>query len=42
MLVRTHYVIDMVTAVIVAHYMHMVAERVTYLIDTKLMRQHLT
>lgn len=39
--IRTHYVIDMVTAVIVAHYTHMIAEKVSYFIDVKIMRQNL-
>lgn len=38
MLIRTHYVIDMVTGVIVAHYMHILGERLSYLIDVKIMR----
>ncbi len=36
--VRTHYVIDMITGVIVAHYLHMVAEKITYYIDVGLMK----
>lgn len=42
MLVRTHYIIDMVTGLVVAHYMHQLAERLSFLVDVKLMRQHLT
>ena len=42
MLIRTHYIIDMVTGLIVAHYMHMLAERISFLVDVKWMRQHLT
>lgn len=42
MLIRTHYVIDMVTGVIAAHYMHIMGERLSYFIDVKFMRQHLT
>ena len=42
MFIRTHYVIDMVTGVIMAHYMHMLAEKVSYLIDVKVMRQNAT
>jgi hypothetical protein len=42
MLIRTHYVIDMVTGLIMAHYMHQVAERMSYFIDVKLLRQNLT
>ena len=42
MLIRTHYVIDMVTGLIVAHYMHMIAERISFLVDVKWMRQNLT
>ena len=36
--VRTHYIIDMVTGLAVAHYCHMLAERCAFLIDAKLMR----
>ena len=39
--IRTHYVIDMVTAVIVAHYMHMVAEKISYFLDVKVMHQNM-
>lgn len=42
MFIRTHYVIDMVTGLIVAHYMHIIGERLSYLVDVKIMRQHLT
>jgi hypothetical protein len=42
MLIRTHYVIDMVTGVIIAHYLHILAERLSFLVDVKIMRQHLT
>ena len=42
MFIRTHYVIDMVTGVIVGHYMHILAERLSYLVDVKMMRQHVT
>jgi phage-related holin len=42
MLIRTHYVIDMITGVIVAHYMHILGERLSYLVDVKIMRQHVT
>jgi hypothetical protein len=42
MLVRAHYIIDMVTSLAVAHYMHMLAEKVSYLVDVLWMRQHLT
>ena len=36
--VRTHYIIDMVTSVIVAHYFHMMCEKITYYIDVSLMK----
>jgi uncharacterized membrane protein len=36
--VRTHYVIDMISGVIIAHYMHMISEKITYYIDVKLLR----
>lgn len=36
--VRTHYVIDMITAVIVAHYLFMVSEKITYYLDVALMK----
>ena len=42
MLIRTHYIIDMVTGVIIAHYLHILGERLSYLVDVKFMRQHLT
>lgn len=38
MLVRAHYIIDLVTAVIVAHYMHMISEKLSFLTDVKWMR----
>lgn len=41
MLIRTHYVIDMVTGIIIAHYVHILAEKLSYLVDVKLMRHHL-
>lgn len=31
--VRTHFVIDMITGVIIAHYMHIWSEKFTYYID---------
>ena len=37
-LVRTHYIIDMVTGLIVSHYIFMIAERLTFFVDTKIMR----
>jgi hypothetical protein len=42
MFIRTHYVIDMVTGVVVAHYMYILAERISYIVDVKWMRQHLS
>lgn len=42
MLIRTHYIIDMVTGVIVAHYMHILGERLSFFLDCKVLRQHLT
>lgn len=42
MFIRTHYVIDMVTGLIVAHYMHILGERLSFLFDVKWMRQHLS
>lgn len=42
MFIRTHYVIDMVTGIIVAHYMHTIAEKLSYFFDVKVLRQHLT
>jgi len=42
MLIRTHYVIDMVTGMIVGHYFHMLAERMSFLVDVKFLRQHKT
>lgn len=38
---RSHYLIDMVTGIIVAHYAHMIGERVSWLVDCKIMRMHL-
>lgn len=38
MMVRTHYIIDMVTGLIVAHYMFIWAEKLCYFVDVKLMR----
>jgi hypothetical protein len=35
MCLRTHYCIDMVTAMICAHYFHRHAERMTYFVDCK-------
>ena len=37
-LVRTHYIIDMVTGLIVSHYLFMLAERLSFFVDAKLMR----
>lgn len=42
MLIRAHYVIDMVSGLIIAHYLHILAERLSFLVDVKIMRQHLT
>ena len=36
--VRTHYVIDMITGVIIAHYMHIMAEKLSYYVDVLLLR----
>ncbi len=36
--VRTHYVIDMITGVIIAHYMHMLSEKLSYYIDVCVMK----
>ena len=36
-LVRTHYVIDMITGAIIAHYMYVGAEWISFFIDVKLM-----
>ena len=41
MLVRAHYIIDLITGMMVAHYMHKLEERISYLIDVKWFRQHL-
>ena len=41
MLVRAHYIIDLITGMMVAHYMNKLAERISYLIDVKWFRQHL-
>jgi hypothetical protein len=41
MLVRAHYIIDLTTGLMVAHYMHKLAERLSYIIDIKCFRQHL-
>lgn len=38
MLVRTHYVIDMVTGLIFSHYMFIWAEKVTFVVDVLLMK----
>jgi hypothetical protein len=38
MLVRAHYIIDLVTGLMVAHYMHKLAERLSYVIDVKWFR----
>lgn len=35
---RGHYVIDLISGVIFAHYFFMLAERLSYLIDVKLFR----
>jgi len=37
MLVRTHYVIDMIAGFFIAHYMHIMAERVSYFFDVKVL-----
>jgi hypothetical protein len=36
--VRTHYVIDMITGLIIAHYMHMVSEKLAYYVDIGLLK----
>ena len=38
MFLRAHYFMDMVTGLIVAHYMHILAEKLSYLVDVKLLR----
>ena len=37
-LVRTHYIIDMITGLIVSHYVFMIAERLSFFIDAKFLR----
>ena len=41
MFVRAHYIIDMTTGLMVAHYFHKIGERLSYFIDVKFFRQHL-
>jgi hypothetical protein len=36
--VRTHFVIDMITGVIIAHYMHIWSEKLCYYMDVALMK----
>ena len=36
--VRTHFVIDMITGVIIAHYMHIWSEKLCYYVDVALLR----
>ena len=36
--VRTHYVIDMITGLIFAHYLHMIAEKLTFYVDVGLLK----
>jgi hypothetical protein len=36
-LVRTHYVIDLVTGLVVAHYMFMMAEQIIFIADVKIL-----
>ena len=36
--VRTHYIIDMVAGLIIAHYMHMVSEKLAYFIDVAFLK----
>ena len=36
--VRTHFVIDMITGVIIAHYMHIWSEKLTYYLDVAFMK----
>ena len=36
--VRTHFVIDMITGVIIAHYMHIWSEKLCYYVDVVLLR----
>ena len=38
MLVRTHYIIDMVTGLIMAHYVFMWSERIAFYVDAKFWR----
>jgi hypothetical protein len=42
MFIRTHYFIDMVTGVVIAHYFHRLAEKLCFFIDVKVLRQHVT
>lgn len=42
MFIRTHYVIDMITGIIIAHYFHILSEKISYFVDVSLLRQHLT
>jgi len=42
MFIRTHYVVDMVTGLVVANYVHMIGDRVSYFVDHKWMRMHKT
>ena len=37
-LVRTHYIIDLITGLIVSHYVFMLAERIAFFIDAKVFR----
>jgi hypothetical protein len=36
--VRTHYIIDMITGVVIAHYFHMLSEKLTYYVDVTLLK----
>ena len=36
MLLKTHYIIDLVTGMFIAHYMSMTGEKMSYFLDVKL------
>lgn len=37
-LVRTHYIIDMVTGLIFSHYLYIICEKIAFVIDVKIVR----
>ena len=37
-LVRTHYIIDLTTGLIISHYIFMLAERIAFFVDAKIFR----